>query len=122
MSHFSELPWWPSCNSRISIHQLRSMSDRTVRLNFANETLASFCRKMPGLSGNKPTCADRLGTNWQKMSASTSSGQAIFSAELEAQDRLVVQDAPRRGSFDLLGGDGCGLVIKRFLVCATIAW
>jgi hypothetical protein len=62
-----------------------------------------------------------LGTNWQKTPASTSSGQAIFSPELAAEDGLAVRDAPNRGSFDLPGGDGCGLVSKRFFVCETIA-
>jgi hypothetical protein len=49
--------------------------------------LASFCREMPGLSVSNPTCADRLGTNWQKTPASTSSGQAIFGPELGAGER-----------------------------------
>jgi ABC-type iron transport system FetAB ATPase subunit len=51
------------------------------------EELASFCREMPGLSVSNPTCADRLGTNWQKTPASTSSGQAIFGPELGAGER-----------------------------------
>jgi hypothetical protein len=70
---------------------------------------------MPGLSGNNPTCADRLDTNWQKTPASTSFRAGDF------RPSRRFEGGPSRGSFYLPGGDGCGRVIKQLFVCETIA-
>ena len=54
----------------------------------------------------------------------TGHSSAALTAEALAEigrSGRAVRDAPNRGSFDLPGGDGCGLVSKRFFVCETIA-